>query len=104
MTQKEFINQGQNFLKQMILELSNLNIETQGLVIDHLCFRVATNEEYLEYKKMIGEFADLLIEAEINKRPIATYLLSQPIEFEQYKIDVIELPAPKVGVNYRTGF
>jgi len=36
MTQKEFINQGQNFLKQMILELSNLNIETQGLVIDHL--------------------------------------------------------------------
>ncbi len=72
--------------------------------IDHLCFRTATDESYLEYKSEFSKFAKLLIESEVNGRLISTFKLPESIYFKKWNIDLIELPAPKKGKVAIEGF
>jgi predicted metalloenzyme YecM len=46
----------------------------------------------------------LLAETEINGRPIANYLLKEPLIYNKRKVAVLELPAPKAGSHYKEGY
>lgn len=39
----------------------------------------------------------------VNDRPISTFRLRQPVLHSQWRIDAIELPAPKAGHEHREG-
>lgn len=72
--------------------------------IDHLCFRTADAKDYETTKSEFARIGNLLIESEVNGRLIATYKLHKPVWFRQWKIDLIEVPAPKAGKLTVRGF
>lgn len=107
---------GPNFIKSLIDELVlTAGISTTHLatfMLDHVCYRVGTQEEYDEcFRQLSKEMqAQLLIESEIGGRMIATFKLKEPIVFMdticggiERKVDVVELPAPKPGRFYPSG-
>lgn len=81
-------------------------IDVDNFELDHVCYRVETLTEYEKEKQYLSGIATLLGDNEfvINGRPIATYKLHTPIRVGQRAISVIELPAPKNGSNYSSGF
>jgi predicted metalloenzyme YecM len=96
--------QAQEFLKTLFEHLHNAQLDVAPLELDHICYRVATLPEYDALKTTLASLGTLLTESQIGGRPIATYKLFEPICFEDRKIFVVELPAPKVGAEYKTGF
>lgn len=88
------------FLEMLYHRLSDFNLSSP----DHLCFRTETRKEYENFKQEFSAFSSLLIESKIGGRDIATYKLKTPIEFKDWKVDVIEIPAPKENANYASGF
>ena len=105
MNQTKFEEQAFIFLEKLfsIFDESQIEIATHW-DIDHLCYRVDSLKRYEELKLSFSHFAKLLIESEINGRSIATFKLSFPIIYEHWMIDVVELPAPKLGKTTKEGF
>ncbi|MBC7419549.1 MAG: VOC family protein [Bdellovibrio sp.] len=101
---KSFKAFGEKFLQQLTTELIDLKIPAHALECDHLCYRVVSFEEYGFYKKALILHGKLLTEAVVNGRPICTFLLTEPFQTETHIVKLIELPAPKTGANYASGF
>lgn len=72
--------------------------------IDHLCYRVESQERYEELKNEFSKFSELLIESLVNGRNIATYRLQEPIPLLGFDVELVELPAPKPGKLVQEGF
>lgn len=105
MTELEFHSQADTFLKNLFSELNAARIEIKNhWDIDHLCYRSDTEENYTLLKKSFAAFSELLIESMVGGRLIATYKLHRPVKFNDYRIDVVELPAPKKGKTVALGF
>ncbi|KAJ3223666.1 hypothetical protein HK099_000841 [Clydaea vesicula] len=73
------------------------------MIIDHICYRVATTEEYNIRKEELLKLGTLLIENPIGGRLISTFKLLNPIAFHDRNIYLIELPSPKKGSFYNSG-
>lgn len=101
----ELEDQANQFLVRAFdeLEKSNFTLE-KNWHIDHLCYRTSTEEAYLSTKKQFESFSKLLIESEVNGRLISTFKLKTPLIFQEWEIDLIEVPAPKKGKVVRDGF
>lgn len=71
--------------------------------MDHVCYRVASFEAYETKKQELVSVAQLLGETTVNGRPIATFRLHEPVYHANWRIDAVELPAPKAGVKTKEG-
>lgn len=71
--------------------------------IDHLCYRTVSTENYVEKKAELITIAKLLGETMVNERPISTFRLHTPILHAPWRVDAVELPAPKPGSKYPEG-
>jgi predicted metalloenzyme YecM len=92
------------FLRQILIEVADEGFDFADFVqMDHLCYRVASLEAYEVKKQELAEFGRLLGETQVNGRPIATFRLREPIMHDTWRIDTIELPAPKAGVSTPEG-
>lgn len=100
----KFLKQGESFFAALILEMKSQNIDVKPESADHLCFRVNSADEYTFYKSEILNYAKLLTEAMVNSRPICTFKMKQGFKFENHTIELLELPFPKPGSDYVTGF
>ena len=94
----------QTFLTKLFRHLDALDLTTNNLPLDHLCYRVTTPEEYRRLKDYLLRENTLLVESAINGRSIATFRLMDPFTYDGRIIDVLELPAPKPGSPYPTGY
>ncbi|MEA9356066.1 VOC family protein [Bacteriovorax sp. PP10] len=93
------------FLEKLFKTLADSKIEiAPHWDIDHLCYRVDSLDRYEELKTQFLTFGHLLIESDVNGRPIATFKLNSPIVFKEWSIDVVELPAPKPSKPTKEGF
>mmetsp|Transcript_1526 Transcript_1526/g.2149 ORF Transcript_1526/g.2149 Transcript_1526/m.2149 type:complete len:239 (-) Transcript_1526:30-746(-) len=108
-----------SFLDEIQSRLQSLyNLDVSRYHADHVCWRTASMEEYCALISALRspESADqctLLIESEIGGRLIATFKLTQSIEYASIgdvdrggatrTINVVEIPAPKDGSPYKTG-
>jgi len=102
---KEIVIDAQKFCKSLIDCLSEKSLLEEFSLIDHICFRTKSMESYEKYKQKITLHSDLISEAYINGRPIATFKLYKPIKVNaSYSIDLLELPAPKKGKEIKEGF
>lgn len=72
--------------------------------IDHLCYRVETEDDYAAYHQAFLKLGELLTEKEVRGRTISTFDLTTPITYKNWMIKLIELPAPKKGKVVKTGF
>jgi adenylate cyclase class 2 len=92
-----------SFMSGLFRQLNELDIEFKKYPIDHICYRVNSAQEYEEFKTKFGYIGDLLIESEVGGRNIATYKLYKPLKYKNYSIELVELPSPKPGKDYKTG-
>lgn len=100
-----FQSQAIQFLDQIFIQLVDHKIHIEPRwSIDHLCYRVSSQEDYQKYQMIMSQFAELLIESPVNGRMISTYKLSTPIKYKHWVIDVVELPSPKKGKITKDGF
>ena len=105
MNKNQFEELAVDFLNQLFLILNDKQISIAAhWDIDHLCYRVDSLERYEELKKVFSDFGKLLIESDVNGRPIATFKLNSCISFKKWSIDVVELPAPKPSKKTAEGF
>lgn len=101
---KAFKNLGVSFFESLVLELEFLGFDPLELRCDHLCYRVKTESEYLHFKHFLSSHSELLTEALVNGRFISTFRLNDPFFTTRGSISLLELPAPKAGTIYETGF
>lgn len=71
--------------------------------IDHMCYRTVSAENYAQKKDELEVVSKLLGETMVNGRPISTFRLNQPVRHDAWRIDAIELPAPKAGAEHTEG-
>jgi len=99
-----FLKQGTEFFENLLGAMAGLGFEGEELRADHLCYRVATSDKYDVLKNFLSPHAELLTETPVNGRLIASYRLHQPFTSSRGPIPLVELPAPKPGRPYPTGF
>jgi predicted metalloenzyme YecM len=71
--------------------------------MDHICYRTISTENYEKKKKELATLATLLTETMVNNRPICIFKLHTPLKHYGWRVDVIELPAPKSGKDFAEG-
>ena len=101
--QKKILGDYQRFLKTIFKHLKNSRLDVSAYSIDHICYRVESQENYLKKKCELATIGQLLTEADVNGRPISTFKLHQYITYNNYTIPLIELPSPKQGKQYHDG-
>jgi predicted metalloenzyme YecM len=86
------------FLGNILQEITDAGFALADFVqMDHMAYRVPTLERYEQKKRELAAAAALLGETQVNGRPIAVFRLREPVRFDTWRIDAIELPAPKAG-------
>ena len=94
----------QAFLDQLLSEVGAAGFDFADFVqMDHMCYRVSTIRQYQAKKEELRTVADFLGENQVNGRPISAFRLHHPVQHGQWRIDTIELPAPKPGVPTEQG-
>ena len=75
--------------------------------MDHVCYRVETDERYNELRRELLRATRLVTPvgepAIVNGRPIATFEFVEPVIADGWNISYLELPSPKEGSPYEEG-
>ena len=100
----KFISDGSVFLENLIIELLKKSIDIENIKCDHLCFRVDSIENYQLFSNGLSNYGELLTESMVNGRPICIFRLNARFKFRNFETSIVELPAPKIGSPYKTGF
>lgn len=94
----------QTFLDDLLRRVTNDGFDLSDFAqIDHMCYRVTSLEDYAQKKNELSTVAQLIGETIVNRRPIATFRLNEPVIHDTWRIDAIELPAPKTGASFKEG-
>jgi predicted metalloenzyme YecM len=91
------------FLNDLFSKLDDIGLEVDKYELDHICYRVESLEQYKIKKVELGFLGELLIESMVNGRLISTFKLNEPIAYNNRKIYLVELPAPKPAHSYKSG-
>jgi predicted metalloenzyme YecM len=90
-------------LETLVSELASLGIDNLQ-ICDHICYRVESLDRYASIKSDLLELGSLAAETLVSGRNISIIKLKDPLEFQGWQIDCVELPAPKVGSPYSEGW
>jgi predicted metalloenzyme YecM len=94
----------QTFLEEILQEVTDEGFDLADFVqMDHMCYRVPSYEQYELKKDELHKVGKLLGEAQINERPIAVFRLNKPVYTGAWRVDTVELPAPKEGIQTEEG-
>ncbi len=100
---RQILGDVSEFVRKVQKCLQELSISAESFELDHICYRVSSSEAYEFMKTQMQRIADLVVESDVNGRPIATYQLHSPIEVHPWTVSVVEIPAPKAGKNTKNG-
>ncbi len=104
MRMKELIGDYEAFIRNISDGLERSGIQRSELtMMDHICYRVETNERYKEMITELQSYGVMIGENEVNGRSIATFELNTYIHVGDWVVPYIELPAPKEGSFYVEG-
>lgn len=92
------------FLNRLFAELSSRGLDASDWPLDHVCYRVETEERYGYLKEQLLGLGKLISDKVIGGRPISVFLLEEPYGYQGRRIDCLELPAPKPSKSYREGY
>jgi uncharacterized protein len=98
------MNKVKEFVGNIEKMASEISLDISGYEMDHVCYRVESQEEYDEWKVRLTEIGNLLVEDEINGRLICTFKLFDPVIVGKRLVRMIELPMPKPSVFYPSGW
>jgi predicted metalloenzyme YecM len=98
------------FTRTILSEARAVGLPLESKSVDHLCFRVEHVDDYRFACNLIasGTAHDLrgtlLAESMVNGRPISAFKLHESLIVDDQVVSVIEIPSPKQGRHYATGF
>jgi predicted metalloenzyme YecM len=103
-TLSQIVGDYETFLISILKEIEDEGFDLNDFMqIDHICYRVTSMDDYTAKKQELEEVAEFLGETMVNNRPIATYRLVEPIVHGKWRIDAVELPAPKPDADFAEG-
>ncbi len=101
---KEIIGDYETFIQTISDELPRLGIDRSELaMMDHLCYRVESQERYDALKDTLTKNATFIGETLISGRNISTFELNDYLDTDGWVVPYIELPEPKEGSSYKDG-
>jgi uncharacterized protein len=101
---QDIIGDYHSFLERILKETVDEGFDLADFVqMDHMCYRAASIESYEAKKQALATVAKLLNVTQVNGRPIATFRLFEPVFYKNWRIDAVELPAPKEGAKREEG-
>lgn len=104
MTIQNLIGDYEAFLREILRSISSEGFDLSDFIqIDHLCYRTSSLDNYYKKKSELGQISSLLGENIVNGRPISVFRFNQPIIHDKWRIDALELPAPKEGKSFNEG-
>jgi len=92
-----------SFFLDLLSKLKTINIDLKNYPVDHFCYRVASAKDYLKMKEKTKNISKAYLENIHHNRPISKFILKEPLKFDKYSVDVMELPAPKSSQFFQTG-
>lgn len=101
---QKLIGDYETFISKIGIGLAAAGVDRSELaMMDHICYRVETDDRYNELKEVLGAVAILLDESMVAGRNIATFELNDYIQVDGWTVPYLELPAPKEGSPYKEG-
>lgn len=101
---KELLGDYESFIGSIGDGLSRCGVQRSELsMMDHICYRVETDEQYGRMREKLKNFGTLLGENEVSGRMIATFELDEYLQADGWTVPYVELPAPKEGSPYQEG-
>ncbi|HSX06592.1 MAG TPA: VOC family protein [Candidatus Saccharimonadia bacterium] len=101
---QEIIGNYPAFLDTILKKVVDAGFDLNDFVqIDHMCYRTVSAENYAQKKDELEAVAKLLGETMVNGRPISTFRLNESTLHSRWRIDAIELSAPKEGAAHIEG-
>lgn len=91
------------FYKTLSDQIHKLGIDTSNMYVDHFCYRTSSLESYEEKKKQLLTYSGGFLENYHHGRPVSKFLLKKPLQIDNQKVRLIELPSPKKNVLYKDG-
>ena len=90
--------------RPVLTSLRLLGIDTAGMPIDHMCYRVRTVAEYYAMRDLLADLASSCATTIHNGRLFSVFWLITPIFIVAGRpTHMIELPEPKARPDYPTG-
>ncbi len=102
-TLDELLGEPRHFLSELEQGLLDHGLPPSLGPMDHICYRAADRQAYLQLRSALARFGDCLVEGMIGNRPIITFKLHQPLASSFGPIPCIELAAPKAGKQHFHG-
>jgi predicted metalloenzyme YecM len=101
---KDTVGDYDSFLGKIVSEIESAGFDMRDFSqMDHMCYRTESIEKYEDKKTKLTEVASLLGSTMVNGREISTFRLFEPVLHGDWRVDAIELPAPKEGKPYPDG-
>ncbi len=90
------------FLDKAFAHLNRQGVDVSDYEMTHLCYRVATDEEFLTKMEELSRIGTLISSVLAEGRPYLVYKLDNPIIYQEYSVSLIALPYPKSNNTYPT--
>lgn len=101
---RDILGDYEGFIRTLTERLRARGIARDELsMMDHICYRVETQERYQELLTILSSKAQLLGESEVSGRMIATFEFTDYLTVDSWNVPYLELPAPKEGSPYKEG-
>ena len=101
---RNILDEMPRFILGIEKECRQLGVVTNNLPLDHVCFRTSTSEIYAALCDLFCGENQLLAESTVGGRLISVFKLRAPVVCGDRTIEVIEVPAPKMGSPYPDGW
>jgi predicted metalloenzyme YecM len=93
-----------SFLKGVLGEVVAEGFDVADFIqLDHMGYRTPSRDVYDVKKEQLSNIARLLGEVQINGRAIVVFRFIEPIYHENWRIDAIEILAPKPDIETKEG-
>lgn len=93
-----------SFLDKIFSNMKDAGFDDDEFIeIDHVAYRTETFERYTELKDEFEKISNNSYEAIISGRPIMVYRLKESLVYGDWKIEGLELCAPKEGSFFKEG-
>jgi predicted metalloenzyme YecM len=93
-----------DFLDKIFSSLKNAGFDLKEFrELDHIGYRVESLERYCELKKGLVEFYEAYSDKEFAGRPVLVCKLKEPLNYGEFKIEGVEVLAPKKNNKFREG-
>lgn len=100
----EIIGDDSQFYTDLLENVSKKNIPVASFPLSHLCFRVATMQEYEKTHNELKHVSNAYSQHVYNDRPFSIFILKIPRTYSKLQsVSLIELPSPKPSHPYSTG-